>query len=300
MAQPVAASSGVTRRVGGSSAWRGYALVSPAYCWLLLSIFLPLSAMVYFSFLSSNIFDTGTAEFTANNYLSFFRRPVLQQLLWRSLTLGVVVTAICSVVGLFAGLALARALPGRARAVVFMLVLLPFWTSGLVRVFSWVVVLRAGGVLDSIVAWIVPGAGPTGLIYTNTAMIIGLVHAYLPYMIITCYLSALSIDGTLLEAGRILGASWPRVFFRIILPLMLPGLGVGAVLTFVPVVGSFMEPRILGGRSGTVFGTIIEDQFTAVFNWPLGAALSFIMLAVVLVIMAVSAPLLRDRREVLR
>ncbi|MBN9072746.1 MAG: ABC transporter permease [Rhizobiales bacterium] len=283
-----------------ASAWRGYALVSPAYLWLLLAVFLPLSAMVYFSFLSSNVFDSGSAQFTLGNYLSFIRRPVYPILLWRSVLLGIIVTALCCFIGLFAGLALARALPGRARALVFMLILLPFWTSGLVRVFSWVVVLRTGGVLDSFVNWLVPGAGPTGILYTYTAIVIGLVHAYLPYMIITCYLSALAIDDSILDAARSLGATWPRVFRRVVLPLMLPGLGVGAVLTFVPVVGSFMEPRLLGGRSGTVFGTIIEDQFTAVFNWPLGAALSFIMLAVVLVIMAISAPLLRDRREMLK
>jgi spermidine/putrescine transport system permease protein len=297
MASAVSEELPVASRSGGTTGWRGYALVAPAYLWLALAVFLPLSAMVYFSFLSADVLGNAPKHLTLDNYLDFFERSLYPALLWRSLLLGIVVTAIAAVIGIFAGLALARALPGRARALVFTMILLPFWTSGLVRVFSWVVVLRDGGVLDSLIDRVLPGVGHLGILYTGPAMVIGLVHAYLPYMIITCYLSALSIDTAILEAARSLGSGWTRIFFRILLPLMLPGVAVGAILTFVPVVGSFMEPRLLGGRSGTVFGTIIEDQFTSVFNWPLGAALSFIMLAVILLIMAVSAPLLRNRQD---
>jgi spermidine/putrescine transport system permease protein len=105
-----------------------------------------------------------------------------------------------------------------------------------------------------------------------------------------------AIDDSLIEAARSLGAKKRTILFRIILPLASPGLIAGAVLIFVPVVGSFMEPRLLGGRVGTYYGTAIEDQFVAVFNWPLGAALSFILLAVVLFILAVASPVLRKAR----
>jgi spermidine/putrescine transport system permease protein len=287
-----------TQAATRSAALRPFLLVGPAYLWLLLAVFLPLSAMAYFSLLTNAPICSGSVHWTIANYQSFFHRPLFRELLWRSILLGIIVTAICSVVGLLAGVALAQALPRRAREAVFLLILLPFWTSGLVRVFSWVVVLREGGILDQVIRAIVPGAAPLGLLYTSTATVIGLVHAYLPYMIITCYLAALGIDADLFDAARILGCGWIRVFRRVTLPLTVPGLATGAALTFVPVVGSFMEPRLLGGRSGTVFGTVIEDQFTAVFNWPLGAALSFVMLAVVLVIMAASAPFLRTRTEI--
>jgi spermidine/putrescine transport system permease protein len=126
--------------------------------------------------------------------------------------------------------------------------------------------------------------------------VIGLVHSYLPYVILTSYLALQAIDDSLVEAARSMGAPFRTILWRIILPLSLPGLAAGAVLIFVPVAGSFMEPRILGGRSGTFYGTVIEDQFTVVFNWPLGAALSFVLLAVVLLILAIAAPVLRRAR----
>ena len=112
-------------------------------------------------------------------------------------------------------------------------------------------------------------------------------------MILTCYISLEAIDDSLIEAARSLGARRLAVLRRLILPLALPGILAGAILIFVPVIGSFMEPRILGGREGTFIGTIIEDQFTAVFNWPLGAALSFLMLGFVLLILLAVMPLAR-------
>jgi spermidine/putrescine transport system permease protein len=131
------------------------------------------------------------------------------------------------------------------------------------------------------------------LMFSYAAIVIGLVHSYLPYVILTTYLALQAIDDNLIDAARSLGAPFRTILARIIIPLSLPGLVAGAVLIFVPVAGSFMEPRILGGRNGTFFGTLIEDQFVAVFNWPLGAALSFTLLAVVLVVLGVSAPVLR-------
>ena len=132
--------------------------------------------------------------------------------------------------------------------------------------------------------------------FTTEAVVIGLVHSYLPYVILTSYLALQAIDDDLIDAARSMGASKLTILNRLLLPLSLPGLLAGAVLVFVPVVGSFMEPRILGGRMGTYYGTVIEDQFVAVYNWPLGAALSFILLAVVLVILGAASPVLRRAR----
>ena len=164
------------------------------------------------------------------------------------------------------------------------------------RIFSWAIVLRGNGVLELAVNWVLPFDVRLGLMFTPAAVVIGLVHSYLPYVILTSYLALNAIDNSLIEAARSMGAKRLTILWRIILPLSLPGLMAGAVLIFVPVVGSFMEPRILGGRFGTYYGTVIEDQFTAVFNWPLGAALSFILLAVVLIILALSSPILRKAR----
>ena len=153
--------------------------------------------------------------------------------------------------------------------------------------------LRGNGVLEIGLNAILPFEVDVNLMFSTPAVVVGLVHSYLPYVILTSYLAIQAIDDDLIDAARSLGAGKLTILFRVILPLSFPGLAAGAVLIFVPVVGSFMEPRILGGRVGTYYGTVIEDQFVAVYNWPLGAALSFILLAVVLLILALSTPVLR-------
>ena len=278
-----------------SASWATAALLTPAYGWLTLAVFLPLCAMLFFSFLKRSPIPGRPLLFTIDNYLAFIKRPYLFDVAWRSIEIGLWTTGLCVLVGLPAALALARATSGRSKHILFLLIILPFWTNGLVRVFSWTMVLREGGVLDFALHLFMPSAPTFSLLYSFPAIIIGLVHAYLPYMVLTCYLSASAIEDSYIEAARSLGARTPTVFWKILLPLSLPGLISGSILIFVPVIGSFMEPRILGGRIGVTMGTVIEDQFTAAFNWPLGAALSFTMLAVVLLIFAASSRVLAGR-----
>jgi spermidine/putrescine transport system permease protein len=289
--------SGSRRRSDGR--WRStFAMLLPGYAWLTLGVFLPLMAMLAFSFMKKAPFNGGTIDFTFDNYLSFAHRPYLIQVAWASFKLGFWTSAICALIGLPAALALARATQGRTRQVLFFLIILPFWTNGLVRIFSWTLVLRDGGVIDQAVHMIAPSLPPVGLLYSFPAIIVGLVHAYLPYMILTCYLSLIAIDDQLIDAAQSLGARLPMVFVKVILPLATPGLVSGCVLIFVPVIGSFMEPHILGGKVGITMGTVIEDQFLQAFNWPLGAALSFTMLAFVLCVFGAFARLLREQPAV--
>ena len=272
------------------------ALLLPAYGWLLLAVFLPLGAMLVFSFLKTTPFGSkAPLVFTLQNYLAFVERPYLVNVAWTSLKLGLWTTGLCALIGLPTALALARATRGRVRQTLFLLTVLPFWTNGLVRIFSWTMLLREGGILDDLLHLVQPSAGSMSLLYSFPAIVIGLVHAYLPYMILTCYVAIAGIEDGLIEAARSLGARAPVVVGTVILPLALPGLVSGSILIFVPVIGSFMEPRILGGRIGVTMGTVIEDQFTQAYNWPLGAALSFTMLALVLVIFAAFSGVLRSR-----
>ena len=268
-------------------------LLLPAYLWLTLAIFLPLSAMVFFSFVTDMPFAGKPWSLTFANYRAFASGDVYGTLLLASLRLAFDVTFWCLILGFPSAYVLAKVLKGRSREVIFLLVILPFWSNGLVRIFSWAMVLRSGGILDTWLNAILPFQINIDLMYSYPAVIIGLVHSYVPYIVLTCYLSLQAIDDSLIEAARSLGASRFTVLRRLIVPLSLPGIAAGAVLVFVPVIGSFMEPRILGGRTGTFYGTVIEDQFVAVFNWPLGAALSFILLAVVLTILALASPILR-------
>lgn len=274
--------------------WRpAMPLLLPAYLWLTAAIFLPLSAMVFFSFMTDLPLAGRSWSVTLENYAAFFQTDLYGRLLLRSLRLGFEVTLYCTLIGFPCAYVLAKVLQGRSREAIFLLVILPFWSNGLVRIFSWAVFLRGGGVIDLALNSVLPFEVLVDLMYSYPAVVIGLVHSYLPYMVLTCYLSLQAIDDSLIEAARSLGASRLTVLRRLVVPLAMPGLAAGAVLIFVPVVGSFMEPRILGGRSGTFYGTVIEDQFVAVFNWPLGAALSFILLAVVLAVLAAAAPVLK-------
>jgi len=273
--------------------WTLAGLTAPAYLWLLLTIALPLAAMLYFSFLTVAPIGGRAAEFTLKHYAAFLEKDFYRELTWRSLVLGFHVTFWCIVLGYPAALALARHVRGRWREALFLLIVLPFWSNTLVRVASWTIVLCPGGVIDGAVRLVFPDAPPLDILFSYPATVIGLVHSYVPYMILTCYLSLQAIDDSLVEAARSLGASAFTVFRRVILPLSLPGLLGGTILIYVPVIGSFMEPRILGGPSGMMLGNVIEDQFTTVFNWPLGAALSFILLAIVLAFLAIASPVLR-------
>lgn len=296
LADPI--NSTLTREPNGSRkplpSWAATAaLLVPTYGWLTLAVFLPLCTMFVFSFMSATPMGKAPITFTFKQYRAFIDQPYLLGVAWDSLLMGFWTTLFCAVLGFFAALALVRGTAGRARETLLVLVLLPFWTNGLVRVFSWTMVLREGGFLDYLVHFVWPGAASVGFLYTRPAIVVGLVQGYLPYMILTCYIALVTIDSTLLEAAASLGARWWTILLKVLLPLAMPGLISGSILIFVPVIGSFMEPRILGGHVGITMGTVIEDQFTQAFNWPLGSALSFTLLAVVLGVFATFSGVLR-------
>lgn len=262
-------------------AWTILGLTAPAYFWLTITVLLPLTAMLYFSFLTATPMGGKEASFTLKHYIGFFQKRIYWYNAWRSIELGLYVTLFCLVLAYPAALALAKVVKGRWREAIFLLIILPFWSNALVRTFSWTMVLRQ----------------PLDILYSYPAIVIGLVHAYLPYAILTVYVSLQSIDDSLIEASRSLGATRLQTFRRIVLPLSMPGVLAGIFLIFVPVIGSFMEPRILGGKQAIMLGPIIESQFTSIDNKPLGAALSFIMLAIVLIILGISTPAIKPYLE---
>jgi spermidine/putrescine transport system permease protein len=262
-----------------------FGLTAPAYFWLTITIFLPLAAMLYCSVLTISPLIPEPSQFTLRNYIAFFQKSFYLPLTWRSVGLGFWTTFFCFLVGYPAAYGLAKRIKGRWREALFLLVVLPFWSNGLVRIFSWTMVLREGGLLDIVLHKVIPGAPSIAFLFTYPAVVVGLVHSYVPYMILTCYISLQSIDDTLMEAARSLGAHNWTVFRRVVFPLSLPGVLSGSILIFVPVIGSFMEPRILGGAKGASLGMTIEEQFTVTANWPLGAALAFTLLALVLFIL---------------
>lgn len=254
-------------------------LTLPGVAVLLVFAVAPLFIMLGYSFINES------GQLTLENYAHFFSRSFYLKLTWQTIVLSLIVTVISLIIAYPLAYIMARKLRG-TKNMVLMLLMIPFFTNQLVRVYSWLVFLQDDGIFAKLLQSLHLIDGPLGILYTQTAVVIGLVHAFFPYMVITLYMSMEKIDPSLLEAGRSLGASPVRNFFRVTLPLSRPGMISGIMLVFVPCLGSFVEPRILGGTNGTVIGTVIEDQFFEIYGWNFGASVAFILLALVMASMA--------------
>lgn len=266
---------------------RRWLALGPAYLWLLLFGLAPLFIMFAFSFLSDVPLGSREVFLTTENYGRFFERTLYQRLTMRSIVMALWTTFWCLVIGFPLAYALARFVRGRTQGALFLLIVVPFWSNSLVRLYSWVIVLQNDGVISRFFDLF--GVEVGSLLFTYPTIILGLVHAFLPYMVLTIYIAIDRIDPALFEAAASLGARPFRTFWRVLFPLSLPGVVSGVILVFIPVLGAFVEPRLLGGRAGIMLGTVIEDQFVESFNWTLGAALSFIMLVIVMGMMGVLA-----------
>lgn len=256
----------------------------PAIGWLLVFTVLPLLIMLFYSVQA----DDGSG-FTLANYLRFFSKSMYLKLTWRTIVGSVLVTIFSLVIAYPLAYILAKKLKG-ARGIILVLIIIPFFTNQLVRVYSWLIFLQDGGVLNRLLGALgLSSRDSLGILYTQAAVIIGLVHAYFPYMVITIYMALEKMDDAMLEASAVLGATKATTFRRVVFPASMPGVVSGILIVFVPCLGTFVEPRILGGTNGTVIGTVIEDQFTELYGWNFGAAIAFLLLALVLLsMMAIS------------
>lgn len=255
-------------------------LAAPGTLLLLVFAIAPLFTMLYYSFQS----DSGSAGFTLDNYIHFFEKGFYLKLTGKTIVNSLMVTLISLVIAYPLAYVMAKKLKGM-RNIILLLIIIPFFTNQLVRIYSWIVFLQDGGIFDDLLIRLGVVQGGLGLLYTRAAAIIGLVHAYFPYMVVTIYMAMERIDNTLLEASRSLGAGPAATFRKVTLPLSWPGVVAGIMLVFVPCLGSFVEPRILGGTGGSVIGTVIEAQFFQVYGWNFGASIAFLLLALVLATM---------------
>jgi spermidine/putrescine transport system permease protein len=212
----------------------------------------------------------------------------------RSILLAALTTVVTLLVGFPTALWMAFQ-PPRRRGLLVFVVTVPFWTNLLVRNFSWILLLRDGGVIDAGLRRLGLTSGPIEVLYTPFATAIGLTYSFLPYMILPIYVSLEKLDRRLIEAAFDLGADRWRALTRVVLPLAMPGVVAGAILVFVPGLGAFISPELLGGAKSMMIGNLIQEQFGQSRNWPFGAALAFVLLA--LVVLALGLHALRFRRE---
>lgn len=222
-------------------------------------------------------------DWSWESYERALTSTIYQKILLRTLSIALVSTVVALLIAYPLGYFIGAIAEPRQQGTLILLILIPFWTSYVIRTYAWIGILQSNGFMEQVFGWI-PGFDGN-LLYTRTAVIIGFVHVYLPIMILPIYASARNLDKRYIEAAQDLGASPVRTFFRVTLPLTSPGVVAGIVLFFIPVFGSFVTPQLLGGTSDTMMGQQIQNQFGEAFNWPFGAALSIVMTGIVLIAM---------------
>ncbi len=262
-------------------------LLSPAIFWLVGFILIPLSLVFVYSFCQRGAYGELVWAFTLRNYVQALDVTYLLPIL-RSFRLAALNTVLC----LLIGYPLAYYISQRKSSVktfLLLLVIISFWTNFLVRTYAWMVLLREGGVINTVLLWLGVIKEPLKLLFTEKAVFIGLVYGYLPFMVLPVYASIEKLDTSLVEAAYDLGANSFQAFFRVILPLTTPGIAAGAILVFVPSLGAFVTPDLLGGAKSMMLGNLINHQYLKVRNWPFGSALSFLLICIVMAFLWVYA-----------
>ncbi|CAC5345899.1 MULTISPECIES: ABC transporter permease [Planktothrix] len=256
-------------------------LLLPATIWLLIFFIIPLIIVLVYSFLERGTYGGVTWEFTLKNYQRLVNDLYLN-IFWRSLGLASLTTLICLIIGYPLAFFIATS-STRWRNLLLFLVIIPFWTNFLVRTYAWIIILRSEGMINTILQSLSLIQEPLNLLFTPFAVIVGLIYGYLPFMILPLYATIERLNFSLVEAAQDLGANHIRTFFRIILPLTLPGIIAGSILVFIPALGAFITPDILGGAKTVMVGNLIQNQFLQARDWPFGSALSMGLMVLVLI-----------------
>ena len=260
---------------------RGGWLVVPGVLWLAVFAIAPLGLLATVSLWKATAFGIDTTV-SLDSYRIIANEPVYARVLWQTLRIALVTTLLSLVVSYPLAMFLSR-LRGRRRTLAVVLVFLPFWTSYVVRTFVWLPMLGRYGVVNTILLALGIVEQPLDwLLYSEGAVYVGLVYVYTLYMTLPIYLSLDKLDPKLIEAAEDLGATPRQAFRRVVLPLTMPGVWSGCTMVFLLSCGAYVTPQLLGGTSGHMIGNVIAAQFLSTVNWPLGAALSLALVAVVM------------------
>ena len=253
-------------------------LAFPYVVWVVLMILLPMLLILFYS-LTTQGNEIVNFTFTLNNYIRFFTDHDFLMILWRSLVIAFKTTIICVLLGYPIAYFIARS-PDRVRNTLVLAVTLPTWINMLVRTYSWIGLLSEGGIIQTLF-----GLQGTDLLYTEGAVLLGMVYNFIPFMILQINTSLCKMDHSLLEASADLGANKVQTFLRVVFPLSLSGVISGIALVFLPAVSSFFIPKLLGGGKFFLIGNVIENQFITVGEWNFGSAISMIMAVIMMLCM---------------
>ncbi len=262
------------------SARRGYALISPPLIYSLVMLAAPLALVVLLSLWSQNYLELDRT-FTLDNYIEATTEPLYQLLLGRSLIISGIVT-VCTVTLAYPIAYYVAMFGGKAKPLLLLLITIPFWTSYLIRIFLWKVILGYNGIINgSLLGLGIIEEPLTFILYNANAVVLTLAHAWAPFAILPIYVSLTKIDHSLLEAARDLGDNAFQRFIKVTLPLSMPGVIAATLVVFIPTVGDYVTPKLLGGTDGLMIANMIQVQFGKANNAPLGSAIAVLSMVTV-------------------
>ncbi len=257
-----------------------WTLATPGTLWLIVFFLIPLTFLFVLSFSEKAIIN-GELSINEYDYLTGFSNYIRSfaseypRILWKSIWVSGLATFVCLLTAYPIAFGICFA-PDKWKPILLLLVILPFWINLLIRTYALIAVFRTTGYVNQVLG--VAGLGPFDMLYNNFAVIFGLVYVYMPFMVLPLYATIERLDRSFLEASLDLGASQWQTFFKVTVPLTMPGIITGVILVFIPCLGSFLTPDLLGGANAIMIGNVIERQFKAANDWPFGAALSFLLM----------------------
>ena len=265
----------------------------PYVAWISVMVVAPMLLIVMYAFIEQGN-DVTTFKFTLSNFTRFFSDSVYTDVLYRSLYVALITTLICLLIGYPAAYIIAMAKP-KHKAALVLLITFPTWINMLVRTYAWLGILQDNGIINSFLGLF--GIEPIQMIYTNFAVILGMVYNFVPFMILQIYSALDKMDKSYLEAASDLGANKVQSFLRVTFPMSLPGVISGITLVFLPAVSSFFIPKLLGGGQFVLIGNVIETQFLTAGDWGFGSAISLIMAIIIMISLYITRRLDTDPAE---
>ncbi len=256
--------------------WR---LLAPGLLWTALFCLLPILVVLAVSFATRGMYGGVLWEFSLENYRDLLH-PLYLRIFGQSVLLAGMTTGLCLALGFPLAYYIAR-LPPRRQALWLVLIMIPFWTNFLVRTYAWIFILRTEGLLNTLLLQLHLISSPLDLLYSQEAVLLGLVYGYLPFMVLPLYAAIERIDPALIEAAWDLYADRWSLFRLVLVPLTKPGIVAGCVLVFIPSLGAFLTPDLLGGARSMMLGNLIQHEYLVARDWPLGSALSLVMMLIV-------------------
>jgi spermidine/putrescine transport system permease protein len=257
------------------------AFLTPSAAIMALLFFVPLLIVLAYSLLTRGPYGGAAPPWTAESYGRVFD-PLYVEIFWRSVWISAISTALCVAAGFPLALYIARA--SKHKVLLLNLVMLPFWTSFLIRTYAWMFLLRDTGLINSLLLSLHVIRQPLPLLFNTGSVILGLVYGYLPFMVLPLYATLEKMDPALLDAAADLGASPFTAVRKIVLPLSRPGILAGCLLVFIPCLGAYLTPDLMGGGKTVMVGNLVQNQFTTARDWPFGAAFSLLLMAIVLLV----------------